>query len=201
MTDTPKSAWNLEIDIEKGQIRRTRNYSRDGGVPALPLEKKLQEVFMFLAGIAEMTGDGFSSNVIEQKSVELAYGWARVAQENEKVRLVLKWIVETNAWTDAIAPTILVTGAIAWHHDLLPERIGAPIAKFAGAVPVTPEEEEAMKRQAEQLHDMMASDTGSGPAPEPAPQEEPEAEAPHPTTDGNGPSVVPLPPDVPLSDD
>lgn len=200
------SAWNLEIDLEKGQVRRKRNFSTADGVKALPLEKKLRDLCMGLAGLAEMLGDEFSATVVESKAEELAYGWARVAQENEKIRLVLRWMVETNAWTDAAIPTVMVGGSIAWKYGVLPDAIGQPIAKFAGAIPMTPEEEKEIQdklgaamaaQEAETAHEDYA--------PEPADLEaEPEAinadeDEYREPPEVDAPTVVPIPPDADLS--
>jgi hypothetical protein len=189
------SAWTLEVDISKGQIRRVRNFKTADGVAALPLEKKLRDVFMGIAGLAEMGGDEFSATAIENKAEELAYGWARVAQENEKVRLVLRWLVETNAWTDAAVPTVIVGGAIAWKYNLIPDKIGEPIAKFSGAVPMTPDEELEL---AQKMADMKAAAESTPPASETEPVR---PVAPDVPTPSDGPSVVPLPHDADIRAD
>lgn len=201
------SAWNLEIDLQKGQVRRKRNFSTADGVKALPLEKKLRDLCMGLAGVAEMLGDEFSSTVVESKAEELAYGWARVAQENEKVRLVLRWLVETNAWTDAVIPTVLVGGSIAWHYDVLPDSIGQPIAKFAGAIPMTPEEEKEIQDKMSQMMAAEQAETPHEDMREPVSETEPEpinGDVPGaddyvepPTVDA--PSVIPIPSDADLN--
>lgn len=206
------SAWTLEVDLSKGQMRRKRNFSTATGVKALPLEKKLRDLFMGLAGLAQMVGDEFSSNVVENKAEELAYGWARVAQENESVRIALNWMVETNAWTDAVIPTVMVGGSIAWRYNLLPDKIGEPIAKFSGAIPMTPEEEAAIAEQMAQAQAHMEAEQRASEQPTPhTPASETEPVRPINADDdeteesavaaSDGPSVVPIPSDADLKPD
>lgn len=191
------SAFTLDIDIKNGTVKRIRNFKPSaGGVAALPLEKKLRDTFMGIAGLAEIAGDQFSATVVENKAEELAYGWARVAQENEKVRIAIRWIVETNAWTDAMVPTVMVTGSIGWRYGLLPDSIGEKIAKFSGAVPMTPEEEAQLQKQAEQMQAMMNDQAAAS---EPVSETEPETEDNIPSTDS--PRVVPIPLDAELDSD
>jgi hypothetical protein len=191
---TVNSAWTLELSPTG--IKRLRNFKAADGVPALPLEKKLRDLFMGLAGLAEMVGDEFSSKVVENKAEELAYGWARVAQENEKVRIAIKWMVETTAWTDAVVPTVLVGGSIAWRYGMVPDQIGQPIAKFAGAIPMTPEEEEALAAQAAQMQKMMESEEATVHENVPPTDDPPVSE-----TEPDSPRVVPIPPDADLEPD
>lgn len=206
------SPWKVEVDLEQGQIRRVRNFSRKDGIPALPLEKKLREVFMGIAGGIFVLGEEFSSTVIENKAAELAYGWARVAQESEKVRIFLTWAVTTNAWADAAVPTGVVVAAIAWRTGMLPEgfiaSIGERAAKFSGAIPLSKEEEEdaaaaVMKMMsmavAEQEQELTHEDMEPEPGPEP--EVEPARTEPEPEDkpiNADGPRIVSLPPDADL---
>jgi len=202
VSDTVNSAWTLELDLEKGALRRVRNFSTVDGVKALPMERKLRDLFMAVAGLAEMAGDKFSSTAVENKAEELAYGWARVAQENEKVRLALRWLVETNAWTDAAVPTVIVGGAVAWKYNLLPDKIGEPIAKFSGAIPMTPEEEAEVAKKLAQMEaeaeaERRQAERDGVPPDVPDVPDVPETERPinqdvEPTP-SDGPTVVPLP--------
>lgn len=202
------SPWKIEVDLEQGAIRRVRNFSRKDGVPALPLEKKLREVFMGIAGGIFMLGEEFSSTVIENKAAELAYGWARVAQENEKVRIFLTWAVTTNAWADAAVPTGVVVGAIAWRTGVLPEgfiaSIGERAAKFSGALPLSKEEEEAAAAAAMKMMSMAVAEQEQDQVheniePEPEPEAEPAGTEPEPDDkpiNSDGPRIVSLPPDA-----
>lgn len=201
MTDNPdhtvKSPWKLEIDIENESIRRVRNTAREDGVPTLPLEAKLRTVFMGLSGVAEMLGDQFSATAVESKADELAYGWALLASENERVRIVIKFLVETSAWTEAAVPTIMVGGVIAYHYNALPDQVGIPLTKFAGLAPMSREQEVEQRRRLAAQMQKEAEDLEAQSAPTPpengsAP--EPDIE-PEPT---GTPSVVPIPPDADL---
>lgn len=205
------SPWKVEVNLEKGEIRRVRDFSRKDGIPALPFEKKLREVFMGVAGGIFMLGEEFSSTVIENKAAELAYGWARVAQENEKVRVFIGWAVTTNAWTDAAVPTAVVVGAIAWRTNMLPEgmiaSMGERAAKFSGALPLSKEEEEQAAAAAMKMMSMAVAEQEQEPdheemEPEPEPPEsEPAGTAPEPEDrpiNADGPRIVSLPPDADL---
>lgn len=141
------SAWKLEID-ETG-ARRIRNTSREDGVPSLPMEKKLVQVFVGLAGGAQLLGDEFSSRVIQSKSEELAYGWALLAQENDGVHTAISWMLETSAWGEAIVPTAMVGGMIAWHYGLLPDKFGYPLSQLSGVTPLSREQEIELRKRAQ----------------------------------------------------
>lgn len=195
-----KSAWKLEFDSETGSFSRIRDTSRDTGVPTLPLETKLRTLFMGVAGVCEIIGDEFDANALAAKAEELAYGWAFLASENERVKIVLKFVVETSAWSEAIAPTVIVGGAIAWHHGLLPDQVGVPVARLSGAVPLSREQEIELRRrmeaqaraEAEAAEHAAASSESNGSNDVKATDES--------DTPTEGPSVVPLPSDADIGD-
>lgn len=141
------SAWKIDFSTEG--VRRVRNTSRTDGVPALPMEKKLTQVFAGLAGGALLLGDEFSSSVIESKAEELAYGWALLAQENDTVHTAISWLLETSAWGEAIVPTAMVGGMIAWHYGLLPDKFGYPLSQISGVAPLSREQEMELRRRAQ----------------------------------------------------
>jgi hypothetical protein len=121
---------------------------------ALPLESKLKQLFVAAAGGAEMAGDNFVANVLEYRAGDLAHGWARLAQENPRVKAFLTTLLEGSAWSEALIPTLAVGVAIAWHFGYAPERIGVPMAlgsvnMEAGQFPMSREVEVEFKAGAQ----------------------------------------------------
>jgi hypothetical protein len=150
---------------------------------------------MGIAGVAEMLGDKFSADAVENKAEELAYGWALLAQENERVRIVVKFLVETTALSEAIAPTVIVGGAIAWHYNLIPDKVGVPMATIAGAVPLSREQEVELRRRAEA--ELKQQEAAAEAADQYENENEPEPSEAEPSPINKGtPQVVPLPSDA-----
>lgn len=193
--DEVNSPWTL--DISPQGVRRVRNTSTADGVPSLPMEKKLRNVFVGFAGGAEMLGDEFSANAIESKSEELAYGWALLAQENERVRTAVSWLLETSAWGEAIIPTAMLGGMIAWHYGLVPDKFGIPLVQLSGTVPISREQEIHLQRMAQAEAQKEAEANAQAEAAAAADefthtQPDPES-GPDITGDGDTPSVVQVP--------
>lgn len=122
---------------------------------ALPLESKLKQLFTAAGGAADMAGDQFVANVLEYRAGDLAHGWARLAQENPRVKAFLTMLLEGSAWSEALIPTLGVGIAIAWHYGYAPDKIGVPMAlgsvnMEAGQFPMSREVEQEMRAQAQQ---------------------------------------------------
>lgn len=132
-----EGAWKLSSDGKK--IRQGR---------ALPLENKLKEV---LLGAGALVGlqDEFVGLAVTNKAPEIAYGWAKLASEEPRVKRALEFILEGSAWSEALLPTVTLMLAIAWHYGIfVPDKLGVPLSIAAGAFPVSREVEQQMKAEA-----------------------------------------------------
>lgn len=109
----------------------------------LTYEKKLRGLFAGMAGTMQyIRSDTFSADVIRANSDELAYGYARLAQENPQVKRALEFLFKTSALGDALLPTATVLLLILWHYEILvPNGIGVPLATMNGVVPTSREAE------------------------------------------------------------
>ena len=133
---TVESPWELKDGKRK---RSTR---------ALPLEIRLREFFVGLSGVAALAGDTFTANAIEIKAEELAYGYAKLASVDSRVKRILTTLLEGSAWTEAMVPTLGLVIVVGWHWGAIPDQLGVPMTLANGMVPVTREQEQAIKAQA-----------------------------------------------------
>lgn len=92
----------------------------------LPNEAKIQQ---FLIESAEMlsVADEFTATAILKKSDELAYGYAKLAQEDPRVRKIVTMLTSSSAWAAAMVPTATILVAVLWHHGFMPDRVGMPV--------------------------------------------------------------------------
>lgn len=157
------SPWQLVDGVKKRQGRK------------LPNEAKIQ---VFLTESAEMLSlvDQFTATAILKKSEELAYGYAKLAQEDPRVRKIVGMLTSSSAYAAAFVPSATVLVAVAWHHGFMPDRIGMPVTMMQDLPLVTRAEIVAAREQAER---------------EGAEAEARQAEASHPRAgkgkgDGNG---------------
>lgn len=97
----------------------------------LPNETKIHQ---FLIESAEMLSiaDQFTATAILNKSEELAYGYARLAQDDPRVRKIISTLTSSSAWATAMVPTATILVAVAWHHGFMPDRIGLPVTMMQG---------------------------------------------------------------------
>lgn len=131
------SPWKVNDAGER--VRNTR---------ALPHEIRLRETFAEAAALLK-TVDGFSGTLLEAKGEELAYGYAKLAKEDPRVKRVLDRILEGSAWSAAMAPTISLVICIGWHYGMIPTKVGVPMVLANGMMPVTREQEINYRRDAE----------------------------------------------------
>ncbi len=117
----------------------------------LPFENQLRELFDAVAGGVAMA-DSFSGEVVNKQSEELAYGYAKLAKEDARVKAFFERVVAGSAYSAAIQPTVLVAIPILWHFGLMPSKFGVPVTIAAGMMPFTREQERQYLReqQAEQ---------------------------------------------------
>lgn len=116
----------------------------------LPFENQLRELFDAVSGAVKLA-DSFSGEVIGNQSEELAYGYAKLAKEDARVRAFFEKALTASAYSAVITPTILTVIPIAWHFGLLPARVGVPVTMFAGMMPVTrTQEREWLAQQQEE---------------------------------------------------
>lgn len=108
------SPWNY---VDGKKVRQGRK---------LPNEAKIQQ---FLIESAQMLSlaDEFTATAILNKSDELAYGYAKLAQEDPRVRKIVTMLTSSSAWAAAMIPTATILVASLWHHGFLPDRIGVPV--------------------------------------------------------------------------
>lgn len=114
----------------------------------LPFENRLSEFFATIAGVSAIAGDTFTANVIEAKTEELAYGYAKLAQSDPRVKRVLSMMMEGSAWSEALIPTVGLVVMVGWHYGVIPDRLGLPITMANGVMPVTRGQEMQMRAQA-----------------------------------------------------
>lgn len=137
----PKAAGEAPWKVEEG--KRVR------GSKALPHELRLREFLLGTAAMAKVA-DEFTGTAIELKAEELAYGWAKLAQEDPRVSKALSMLFEGSAWAEAVIPTASLALMILWHYEILvPNKLGATISFANGMLPVTRGEEKKMRDGAE----------------------------------------------------
>lgn len=112
----------------------------------LPYEKELHQIFTEVSGLVAMA-DSFSAGVIENQAESLAYGYAKLAKDDPRVKAFFERLVQGSAYTAAIIPTVTVATAIAWHFGAIPAQLGVPAVVASGQMPYTREQEQDWKRR------------------------------------------------------
>ena len=135
----PDSDAPWRVDDTGSKVRNTKK---------LPFENRLNELLAGFSGMALIAGDEFTANAITIKAPELAYGWAKLAQSDKRVKRVLEVLFEGSAWAEALIPTVGLVVVVGWHHGYVPSNIGVPLVLANGLVPVSREQEQEMQRQA-----------------------------------------------------
>jgi hypothetical protein len=131
-----ESPWEIREDGTK--VRKGRR---------LPYEKEIEQFFVEISGAVALA-DSFSAKAIELKAPELAYGYARLAKDDPRVKAFFEKLLTGSAWSAALFPTVSLAVMIGWHWGVVPPQLGVPMALGTGLLPVTREEEQAMKAQA-----------------------------------------------------
>jgi hypothetical protein len=128
------------MESDGTKVRNTRK---------LPLENRLNELCAGFAATALIAGDEFTANAISVKAPELAYGWAKLAQSDARVKRVLEALFEGSAWAEALIPTVGLLVVVGWHYGYIPGRVGVPLAMANGLVPISREQEKEMQARAQ----------------------------------------------------
>jgi len=144
-SDTSADPWKYLADGTKARQGRK-----------LPFENQLRDLFDTVAGAVKLA-DSFSGEVIGKQSEELAYGYAKLAKEDARIKAFFERAFTASAYSAVVVPTILTVVPIAWHFGLVPGKVGIPLTLASGMMPVTREQErewvasqEAEQAQAEQ---------------------------------------------------
>lgn len=119
---------------------RTRRPAPKPRVRVKPLEARLHEFFgkieplkgtegHYFTGIAGMVSmfnyqDG---TIIAMNSENMAKAWANLAQNNERVKRYLEWMLSGGAWGEVFVATSPVILAIMMNHGISPQRLFGPI--------------------------------------------------------------------------
>lgn len=133
-----ESPWEIREDGSK--VRKGRR---------LPYEKEIEQFFVELSGAVAMA-DSFSAKAIELKAPELAYGYARLAKDDPRVKAFFEKLLTGSAWSAALFPTVTLAVMIGWHWGFVPPQLGVPITLGTGMFPFTREQEQEAKAQAAQ---------------------------------------------------
>lgn len=147
-TDT-NSPWQIK---DGKKVRKGRK---------LPFENELHGFFIELSGAVAMA-DSFSANAIEIKSEELAYGYAKLAKDDPRVKAFFDKLVSGTAISAALIPTLTLVAMIGWHFGFIPPKLGVPITLANGMLPFTREEEKKMKAQQAEEQARAAAGGGNG---------------------------------------
>lgn len=117
----------------------------------LPFENQLRDLFDTVSGAVKLA-DSFSGEVIGNQAEELAYGYAKLAKEDARVRAFFEKAFTASAYSAVVVPTVLTVVPIAWHFGLVPGKVGIPLTMASGMMPVTREQERewVASQQAEQ---------------------------------------------------
>lgn len=110
----------------------------------LPYEKQLHQLFREIGGAIALV-DSFSAEAFKLRSEELAYGYAKLAQEDDRVKAFFARVVAGSAYSSVVVPTACVLIPILWHFGLVPARVGVPVTFMSGLPLVTREQEQQYK--------------------------------------------------------
>lgn len=116
---------------------------------ALPFENKLKELLIGVGTVMSFK-DEYVGTVMQNQAPEIAYGWAKLASEEPRVKRALEVLLTGSAWQEAIMPTATLAIAVLWHYGIfVPDKIGAPVSLMVGAIPISREQENELKSRAE----------------------------------------------------
>lgn len=138
-SDTPQpegdSPW--KVDANGKRTRKGRK---------LPYEAQIHQLLLEVSGAVALA-DSFSAKAIELKSEELAYGYARLAKEDPRVKALFERLVQGTALSAALIPSLSLVAMIGWHFGFIPSKVGVPVTLANGMIPFTREQEQAAKSQ------------------------------------------------------
>lgn len=113
----------------------------------LPYENQLQQLFTEISGAVSLA-DSFSAQAIKNQAEPLAYGYAKLAKEDERVKAFFERALKGSAYSAVVVPTACVLIPVLWHFGFMPGKVGAPVTFMAGLPLVTREEEIKAAQQA-----------------------------------------------------
>jgi hypothetical protein len=134
--EIPDSPWKLEPDGTR--VRKGRK---------LPYEKQIHQLLIEVSGGVALV-DSFSAKAIELQSEQLAYGYARLAKEDPRVRALFEKLITGTAFSAALIPTLTLVGMIGWHFGFIPAKVGVPLTMASGMMPFTRGQEQEIKEKA-----------------------------------------------------
>lgn len=117
-----------EKDKPKKSTNKKEKSDKPRGRPP-ELQKQLEDMFMGVALMTSAAIDPFDGEVIRDNAANLAESWHRVAQQNATIKRILNSMMETGAWSGAIAATAAVVVPIAQNHGAIPPNVPHPFAK------------------------------------------------------------------------
>jgi len=123
----------------------------------LPFEKQLHTLFREIGGGVSLA-DSFSGEAIKLRSEELAYGYAKLAQEDDNVKAFFARVLAGSAYSAVVVPTACVLIPILWHFGLVPARVGVPVTFMSGLPLVTRSQEQEWKADQAREQERAASE-------------------------------------------
>ena len=123
----------------------------------LPYEKQLHQLFREVGGAVSLA-DSFAGEAFKLRSEELAYGYAKLAQEDDRVKAFFARILAGSAYSAIVVPTACLIIPILWHFGMVPARIGVPITFMSGLPLVTREQEQKYKADQEREQEAAAAE-------------------------------------------
>jgi len=121
---------------------------RTPAVRVKPLEARLTEFFgeikvheasqmPYYTGISGAVAifNPADGQVIAMKSANMAKAWANLADNNERVKRYLEYMLSGGAWGEVFVATTPVIFAIAMNHGLMPSALFGPFEVDNGGVP------------------------------------------------------------------
>lgn len=123
----PKPAQAKPKPKEQARSEKPKSDKPRGRPPEL--QKQLEEMLMFVGLMTAGAVDPFDGEVIRDNAASMAEAWHKVAQQNATVKRILNSMMETGAWSGAVAATAAVAVPILQNHRLVPDNIPHPFAK------------------------------------------------------------------------
>ena len=105
-----------------------------GGPRKGSLESRLGEFLRFNSGMISFINETDGS-ILYAHSDSLAKAYAKLAEENSRVKRVLEGLMEGGAWGAAVMATAMCALPIAANHNAIPPNVMEKIAPFVASTP------------------------------------------------------------------
>lgn len=92
------------------------------------------EAFLVTVSIGVSVADATDGAIVANGAPALAQAWAKLAAKNPKVDAALRNLMAGSAYSEVVVATAMVVLPIMAHHNLLPEKVAAPMAGLVGHV-------------------------------------------------------------------